>query len=125
MIERIRFRPLATLAKWQKWALNEALNEHGVVVVAHLDDGGLTLGQLGPAGEEMRTIDVPGASTVADALAYAARGLRDAPVSPEPPVPMVLVLLFWVVVAAGFAGLLWLAHIWSLAEATYYREGMR
>ena len=72
MIERIRFRPLATLAKWQKWALNESLNAHGVVVVAHLDDGGLTLGKLGSAGEEMRTIDVPGASTVADALAYAA-----------------------------------------------------
>jgi len=128
MIERIRFRPLATLAKWQKWALNESLNAHGVVVVAHLDDGGLTLGKLGSAGEEMRTIDVPGASTVADALAYAARGLRDAPVSPEPPeppVPLVLVVLFWVIVIAGFSGLLWLAHIWSLAEATYYREGMR
>lgn len=147
MIDRIRHRQLVTLARWQKWALNEPLQEHGVAIIEHLGDGGVALGalvpeirtvelrgscgllvavvDLVPGGPEMRTVELPGTATVSDVLRCAERGLRHETPEEEDRPPMVLIVLFWIVVAAGFAGLFWLAHIWSLAEATYYREGMR
>jgi hypothetical protein len=125
MIDRIRHRQLVTLARWQKWALNEPLQEHGVAIIEHLRDGGVTLGALVPGGPEMRTVELPGTASVADVLRCAERGLRHETPEAEDRPPMVLIVLFWIVVVAGFAGLFWLAHIWSLAEATYYREGMR
>ena len=111
---------LRDLGRWQKWILADKLQEtYGVTVLGQLADGGVKLGR-GPM-----TVDLPGWATVEDAIRCAESGLVDVPDPATAPVPMVLVVLFWLFVIAGFAAALWLGGVFVAAEGAYhYQQGM-
>ena len=111
---------LRDLHRWQKWILaDQLLERHGVKILGETGDGGLTLGK-GP-----QAVDLPGWATVGDAIKCAESGLVDVPDPATAPVPMLLVVLFWLFVAAGFAAALWLGGVFMAAEGAYhYQQGM-
>jgi hypothetical protein len=111
---------LRDLHRWQKWIIADRMKEqHGVVVLGQPADGGLTLGR-GPM-----TVDLPGWATVEDTIKCAESGLVEVPDPASAPVPMILVVLFWLFVAAGFAAALWLGGVFMAAEGAYHHsQGM-
>lgn len=110
---------LRDLHRWQKWVLADQIKGIGVTVLGQPADGGLTLGK-GPM-----TVDLPGWSTVEDAIRCAESGLLEVPDPATKPVPMILVVLFWLFVLAGFAAALWLGGVFMAAEGAYHHsQGM-
>jgi hypothetical protein len=113
-------RRLRDLHRWQKWILaDQMLEKYQVNVLGQPADGGLTLGR------GAMTVDLPGWATVEDAIKCAESGLLEVPNPANEPVPIVLVVLFWLVVVIGFAAALWLGGVFVAAEGAYHHsQGM-
>lgn len=111
---------LRNLHRWQKWILaDQMLEKHKVKILGETGDGGLTLGK-GP-----QAVDVPGWATVEDAIKCAESGLLEVPDPASAPVPLLLVVLFWLFLLVGFAAALWLGGIFMAAEGAYHHsQGM-